>query len=163
MPRSNRRSRRPRPPAAASRPPRPCASHRGRYPRGRAGGQQLAVVADEYGGIAGIVTMEDILEEIVGEIEGEYDLPDNTLHRDDDGTILIAGSMTIDDFNEAVGTTLPQPGVRTMAGLMFSELGRRPQERDTVTVVSSWLTVEQVDGTRITRLRVEPQTGPPPG
>jgi putative hemolysin len=123
--------------------------------------QQLAVVADEYGGIAGIVTMEDIVEEIVGEIEGEYDLPDDTLHREDDGTVHVAGSMTIDDFNEAVGTTLPEPGVRTMAGLMFSVLGRRPQERDTVTVASSRLTVEQVDGTRITRLRVEPETGPP--
>jgi putative hemolysin len=99
--------------------------------------------------------MEDIVEEIVGEIEGEYDLPDN-LHREEDGTVLVAGSMTIDDFNEAVGTTLLEPGVRTMTGLMFSTLGRRPQR----TSASSRLTVEQVDGTRITRLRVEPETGP---
>jgi putative hemolysin len=70
--------------------------------------------------------------------------------------------MTIDDFNEAVGTTLPEPGFRTMAGLMFSTLGRRSQERDSVTIASIRLTVEQVDGTRITRLRVEPETGPPP-
>lgn len=124
--------------------------------------QQLAVVADEYGGTAGIVTMEDILEEIVGEIEGEYELPDDTLTRVDDHTLLVAGSMTIDDFNEAVGTQLPQDVVRTMAGLVFSALGRRPRPDDTVTVGSTRLTVEQMDGMRITRLRVEPTPSQPP-
>ena len=124
--------------------------------------QQLAVVADEYGATAGIVTMEDILEEIVGEIEGEYELPDDTLTRVDDHTLLVAGSMTIDDFNEAVGTQLPQDVVRTMAGLVFSALGRRPSPDDTVTVGSTRLTVEQMDGMRITRLRVEPTPSQPP-
>jgi len=124
--------------------------------------QQLAVVADEYGATAGIVTMEDILEEIVGEIEGEYELPDDTLTRVDDHTLLVAGSMTIDDFNEAVGTQLPQDVVRTMAGLVFSALGRRPSPEDTVTVGSTRLTVEQMDGMRITRLRVEPTPSQPP-
>ena len=117
--------------------------------------QQLAVVVDEYGGTAGIVTMEDILEEIVGEIEGEYDLPDDTLTRVDDHTFLVAGSMTIDDFNEAIGTQLPQDGARSMAGLVFNALGRRPQPGDAVTVGSVRLAVERVDGLRITRLRVE--------
>jgi putative hemolysin len=124
--------------------------------------QQLAVVADEYGGTAGIVTMEDILEEIVGEIEGEFELPDDTLTRVDDHTLLVAGSMTIDDFNEAVGTQLPQDVVRTMAGLVFSALGRRPRPDDTVTVGSTRLTVEQMDGMRIARLRVEPTPSQPP-
>jgi len=117
--------------------------------------QQLAVVVDEYGGTAGIVTMEDILEEIVGEIEGEYELPDDTLTRVDDHTFVVAGSMTIDDFNEAVGTRLSEDVVRTMAGLVFSTLGRRPRPDDTVTISSVRLTVEQMDGARITRLRVE--------
>ena len=120
--------------------------------------QQLAVVIDEYGGTGGIVTMEDILEEIVGEIEGEYELPDATLTRVEDRMFLVAGSMTIDDFNEAVGTQLPQDGARTMAGLVFNALGRRPQPGDTITVDSVRLTVEQMDGVRITQLRVELET-----
>jgi putative hemolysin len=124
--------------------------------------QELAVVVDEYGGTAGIVTMEDVLEEIVGEIEGEYDLPDDTLTRIDDHTLQVAGSMTIDDFNEAVGTQLPQNGARTMAGLVFNALGRRPEPGDTVAVESVRLSVEQMDGVRITRLRVELAPTPPP-
>jgi len=107
--------------------------------------------------------MEDILEEIVGEIEGEYDLPDDTLTRIGDRTLIVAGSMTIDDFNEAVGTKLPQNGARTMAGLVFNALGRRPQPGDTVAVDSVRLSVDQMDGMRITRLRVELESSPPPG
>jgi putative hemolysin len=117
--------------------------------------RQIAVVADEYGGTAGIVTIEDILEEIVGEIEGEYDLPDDTLTRVDEDTVLVAGSMTIDDFNETVGTRLPEEDARTMAGLVFHELGRRPEPGDAVTVGPVLLAVERVDGLRITRIRVQ--------
>jgi putative hemolysin len=125
--------------------------------------QEFAVVVDEYGGTAGIVTMEDILEELVGEIESEYDLPDDTLTRIDDHTLMVAGSMTIDDFNETVGTQLPQGGARTMAGLVFNALGRRPQPGDTVAVGSVRLSVEQMDGMRITRLRVELESARAPG
>jgi putative hemolysin len=116
--------------------------------------QHLAVVVDEYGGTAGIVTLEDILEELVGEIEDEFDLPDDTLSWIDDETVDVAGSMTIDDFNEAVGTALPQDDARTLAGLVFNGLGRRPEPGDAVTVGAVTLTVEEVDGNRITRLRV---------
>ena len=116
--------------------------------------QHLAVVVDEYGGTAGILTLEDIVEEIVGEIEDEYDLPDSTLEWIDDHTVVGAGSMTVDDFNETVGTRLPVESARTMAGLAFVALGRRPEEGDTVTVASVALAIEQLDGLRIKRLRV---------
>ena len=116
--------------------------------------RHLAVVADEYGGTAGIVTLEDILEEIVGEIEDEYDLPDDTLERVDETTVRVAGSMTIDDFNETVGTDLPVDDARTLAGLVFNHLGRRPVSADEVTVGDVRLTVEETDGARITRLLV---------
>ena len=118
--------------------------------------QQLVIVADEYGGTAGIVTVEDILEEIVGEIEDEYDLPDDTLTWIDERTVDAAGSMTIDDFNEEVGTALPQDGPRTLAGLVFDALGRRPAPGDEVALDGTTLRVEEVDGARITRLRIVP-------
>jgi putative hemolysin len=116
--------------------------------------QQVAVVVDEYGGTAGLVTLEDILEELVGEIEDEYDLPDDSLVWTDEETVEVAGSMTIDDFNEALGTALPEGGSRTMAGLVFDALGRRPEPGDRVTVAAAELTVAELDGPRITRLRV---------
>jgi len=116
--------------------------------------KHLAIVADEYGGTAGIVTLEDVLEEIVGEIEDEYDLPDSTLERIDDATVRVAGSMTIDDFNEATGTELPTDNARTLAGLVFNSLGRRPEVDDAVTVGDVGLRVEETDSARITRLVV---------
>ena len=116
--------------------------------------RHLAVVADEYGGTAGIVTLEDILEEIVGEIEDEYDLPDASLERVDATTVRVAGSLTIDDFNEEMGTSLPQDDARTLAGLVFNRLGRRPVPGDEVQVGAVALTVEQTDSARITRLLV---------
>ena len=116
--------------------------------------RHLAVVADEYGGTAGIVTLEDILEEIVGEIEDEYDLPDSALERLDDTTVRVAGSMTIDDFNETVGTELPHDDARTLAGLVFNRLGRRPKAGDEIAVGAVSLTVEETDSARITRLLV---------
>jgi putative hemolysin len=116
--------------------------------------EQLAVVVNEYGATAGIVSIEDVLEEIVGEIEDEYDLPDDRLTWKDERTVLAAGSMTIDDFNETVGTALPQRGPRTLAGLVFDELGRQPEVGDVVRSADVRLAVDEVDGARITRLRV---------
>ena len=122
---------------------------------------QLAVVVDEYGAVAGIVTIEDLLEELVGEIEDEFDLPDARLTRIDEHTVRAAGSMTIDDFNEAIGTRLPQDGPRTLAGLVFDALGRRPEPGDAYEFGDVRITVEQVDGLRITALLVT-QSGAPP-
>jgi putative hemolysin len=123
--------------------------------------QQLAVVADEYGATAGIVALEDVLEEIVGEIEDEFDLPDATLRRVDADTVEVAGSMTIDDFNEAQGTALPQRSSRTLAGLVFEELGRRPLVGDTVHVGDVTLRIVGLDGLRISRLQISSAGGPP--
>jgi putative hemolysin len=111
-------------------------------------GEEMAVVVDEYGDTAGIVTMRDVVEEIVG------DLTDSSLQRIDDRTVDVAGSMTIDDFNEETGASLPQRGPRTLAGLTFDALGRRPEPGDVVEVDGAEIRVEAVDGLRITRLRI---------
>jgi putative hemolysin len=116
--------------------------------------EQLAIVVDEYGATAGIVSLEDVLEQLVGEIEDEYDLPDATINRLDPCTVEVSGSMTIDDFNEAVGTRLPIGETRTMAGLAFNLIGRQPRLGDRVSVEGAELRVGEVDGARITRLRI---------
>jgi putative hemolysin len=116
---------------------------------------QMAMVVDEYGGTAGIVTMHDVLEELVGEIENEFDLPRSEIKWIDDRTVEVSGSMTIDDFNETVGTALPQRGPRTLAGLAFDGLGRRPEPGDLVKFGDVTIYIEAVEDLRITRLRIE--------
>ena len=117
--------------------------------------QQLAAVVDEYGGTAGIVTLEDIVEEIVGDIEDEFELPDATLVRLDEHTVEVAGSISVDDFNEALGTRLPQDGARTVAGLVFNALGRLPAAGEHAAVGDVRFTVQELDGARIARIRAE--------
>jgi putative hemolysin len=117
--------------------------------------QHMAIVVDEYGGVDGIVTLEDLLEEIVGEIEDEFDLPDTSIERIDDKRIRIDGSYTIDDFNETFGTELDQDGFHTMAGLVFSALGRAPEVGNSLIADGLRLTVLEVEGSRILRIEVE--------
>jgi CBS domain containing-hemolysin-like protein len=117
--------------------------------------QHLAIVIDEYGAMEGIVTLEDVLEEIVGEIEDEFDLPDTSVERIDEKRIRIDGTYTIDDFNEAFGTELEQEDFHTMAGLVFGELGRAPEVGDTVATDGLRLTVLEIEGSRILRIEVE--------
>jgi putative hemolysin len=117
--------------------------------------QHMAIVVDEYGIVDGIVTLEDLLEEIVGEIEDEFDLPDTSIERIDDNRVRIDGSYTIDDFNEMFQTELEQDGYHTMAGLVFGELGRAPEVGDSMVVDGVRLTVLEVEGSRIVRLEVE--------
>jgi putative hemolysin len=117
--------------------------------------QHLAVVIDEYGAMDGIVTLEDLLEEIVGEIEDEFDLPDTSVERIDDSRIRIEGTYTIDDFNEEFGTELEQEDFHTMAGLVFGALGRAPEIGDEVAADGLCLRVLEIDGSRILKLEVE--------
>jgi putative hemolysin len=125
--------------------------------------QEMAVVVGEYGRTSGVVTLEDILEEIVGEIESEYELPDSQLSWVGERTVLVAGSMSVDDFNESTDAELPQDGARTLAGLVFDLLGRGAVKGDAVELAGVTLRVEEIDGARITRIRAElpePQAAP---
>jgi putative hemolysin len=117
--------------------------------------QHMAIVVDEYGSMQGIVTLEDLLEEIVGEIEDEYDLPDESLQRIDDKTVRVDGTFPIDDFNEQFGVNLPQDDYHTLAGFVFGALGRAPEEGDEVEWNGLKFGVVEVDGARIEQLDVE--------
>jgi putative hemolysin len=117
--------------------------------------QHMAVVVDEYGAMQGIVTLEDLLEEIVGEIEDEFDLPDESVEQIDDTHVRIDGTFPIDDFNERFGVQLEADDYHTMAGMVFGEIGRAPEVGDEVTVDGLALRVVEVEGSRIQRLEVE--------
>jgi putative hemolysin len=116
--------------------------------------QHMAIVIDEYGSMEGIVTLEDLLEEIVGEIEDEFDLPDETIERIDEDTIRIDGTFPIDDFNEQFDCELPDEDYHTVAGFVFGELGRGAEPGDEVRHDGLLFQVDAVEGQRIDRLRV---------
>jgi putative hemolysin len=115
----------------------------------------MAVVVDEYGAMQGIVTLEDLLEEIVGEIEDEFDLPDESIERIDDTHIRIDGTFPIDDFNEQFDTEIGVEDYHTMAGMVFGEIGRAPEVGDEVMTDGLVLRVVEIEGSRIQRLEVE--------
>jgi putative hemolysin len=117
--------------------------------------QHMAIVVDEYGDMEGIVTLEDVIEEIVGEIEDEFDLPDESVERLDDGRIRIDGTFPIDDFNEEFGTELPIEDYHTMGGYVFGLLGRAPEQGDQIEEDGLRCTVVDLEGTRIERLEIE--------
>ena len=117
--------------------------------------QHMAIVVDEYGSFEGIVTLEDLLEEIVGEIEDEYDLPDESVEQLGERRIRIDGTFPIDDFNEQFGQELPQDDYHTIAGFVFGALGRAAEAGDEVLWNGLRFQVVDVDGPRIERLEVE--------
>jgi CBS domain containing-hemolysin-like protein len=116
----------------------------------------LAMVVDEYGGIAGMVTLEDIVEEIVGEIRDEYDLAEEMPYQDlGDGEYIFLGRVDLDDFNEVLGSHLTKDEADTLGGLIYSRLGRVPAAGEWVQVDDLLLIVEQVSGRRIRKVRVK--------
>src|SRR5215218_5109863 len=119
--------------------------------------QSLAIVINEYGGTEGIVTVEDLLEELVGEIYDEFDRDSRAIQRQADGSVLLPGSFPIHDLPD-LGITLPEGAYTTVAGLALDRLGRLPEEGETVGVDGWQLEVLAVEHRAITRLRLTPSS-----
>ena len=119
-------------------------------------GQHMAVVVDEYGSVQGIATLEDVLEEIVGEIADEYELPDESVVSTGESTFLVHGTFPIDDFNEQLGQHLPLEDYHTLAGFVFGLLGRAPVVGDEVAWNNLLFRVVQMEGSRIKLLEAVP-------
>jgi putative hemolysin len=117
--------------------------------------QHMAIVVDEYGDLEGIVTLEDLLEEIVGEIEDEFDLPNESVEHLPDGRMRIDGTFPIDDFNEQFHRELPIEDYHTVGGFVFGLIGRAPERGDEVEHDGTRFKVLDVEGSRIERLEVE--------
>jgi putative hemolysin len=117
--------------------------------------QHMAIVVDEYGSTQGIVTLEDLLEEIVGDIEDEFDMPDESVQQIDEHRIRVGGTFPIDDFNEQFGKDIPVESYHTLAGFVFGELGRAPEEGDEVRWDGLRFEVVEIDGHRIQQLEIE--------
>lgn len=114
----------------------------------------LAIVLDEYGGTAGLVTMEDLLEEIVGEILDEYDPVEPLVGATSDGSATIDGAMTISDFNTRFDADLDDTDYTTVGGFLFGQLGRLPKPADRVVEAAHIFEIMSMDGRRVDQVRV---------
>ncbi len=116
---------------------------------------QMAIVIDEYGGTAGLVTLEDILEEVVGEIQDETERPEEPIRKLGDNRYIIHGSLSLRDWSETFGIELEPSEADTVGGFVVSLLGRIPQREDSVSYQNIVFSVDEVRRRRITRLLVE--------
>jgi len=119
---------------------------------------QIAIVLDEYGGTAGLVTLEDLLEEIVGEISDEYDVEERPVQIIDENTIVVDAKMPIDDVAELLKVELQKNGQETIGGLVFALFDRIPREKDSITSGGLTFTVEGMVGKRIQKVRIRKET-----
>jgi putative hemolysin len=120
----------------------------------------LAIVADEYGGTAGIVTLEDLMEELIGDIRDEYDTGEAVARKLPRGEVEVDGLLNLDEFAEQTGIELPEGPYETVAGYVLAALGEVPSPGDSVKVPGYTITVTEMDLRRIARLRVTPTARP---
>ena len=124
---------------------------------------QIAVVIDEYGGTEGIITMEDLLESIVGNMQDEYDIEEEEIHREGDNRYRVDGTASVEEISDLTGVELPEGDYDTIAGLMMEQLGRipKPGEHPHVKMKNLTLTVAEMDDRRIARIIIEKDSSTP--
>jgi putative hemolysin len=122
---------------------------------------QMAVVVDEYGGTAGLVTVEDLLEEIVGEIRDEYDDESETVTDEGDGRFVFSGKVSVDEVHDRLGVEIEREGFETVGGFLLAHLGRMPYVGETFDVGDLTFEVLEVERRRITKVRVRRSDGSP--
>jgi putative hemolysin len=115
---------------------------------------QMAIVVDEYGGTAGLVTVEDLLEEIVGEIRDEYDVESETVVEETDGTFVFSGKVSVDEVMDRLGVEIEREGFETVGGYLLSHLGRMPYVGERFDVDGLDVEVLEVERRRITKVRL---------
>jgi CBS domain containing-hemolysin-like protein len=115
---------------------------------------QMAIVVDEYGGTAGLVTVEDLLEEIVGEIRDEYDIESETVVEESDGAFVFSGKVSVDEVMDRLGVEIEREGFETLGGYLLSHLGRMPYVGETFEVDDLAAEVLEVERRRITKVRI---------
>ena len=120
----------------------------------------LAIVVDEYGGTAGIVTLEDLVEELIGDIRDEYDSGEAPTTKLPQGEVEVDGLLNLDEFAEQTSIRLPEGPYETVAGYVLAALGELPSPDDAVEIPGYTITVTEMDGRRIARLRVTPIPAP---
>jgi CBS domain containing-hemolysin-like protein len=126
----------------------------------QAGKQHLAIVVDEYGGTAGLVTLEDVLEELVGEISDEFDVDRPRLELLDDGSLQVDGRVPIDEINEVAGFELPEGDWDTVGGFLYHLLGHVPVEAEAAEFSDHRLVAQKVEGRRIAQVLIAPLSPP---
>jgi CBS domain containing-hemolysin-like protein len=126
----------------------------------KAARQPMAVVLDEFGGTAGIVTLKDLVSRLLGSVGDEYAPATHEVRRLADGTIVADGLARVEDVNAQLGTHFDDSEVDSLGGLVFSRLGRRPRVGDEVDIGSNYKArVERLDGLRVARVRLLPPRG----
>ncbi len=123
-------------------------------------GSHLAIVVDEYGGTAGIITLEDLVEELIGDIKDEYDADEPETTRSLTGELEVDGLLNLDDFEDETGLALPDGPYETVAGYILQQLGHVPAVGEVARCDGHTLTVTQLDGRRIARVRVAAAKAP---
>ncbi|MEI2731547.1 MAG: hemolysin family protein [Dermatophilaceae bacterium] len=127
----------------------------------RAAGLQLALVVDEYGGTSGVVTLEDVVEEIVGEVSDEHDRSRSTGRQLPDGSWSVSGMWRPDEVRDRIGAPVPEgPAYESLGGFVMAALGRMPASGDQVAVPGWDLEVTRLEGRRVARVRLRPRRGP---